>query len=96
MLVIEYPSDCQHLFDEHKEELSSVEFGRKGNIIGSSDTAIAMMTLTATLAPFITKIVIEIIKNKRNVSIKYNGNVVTGLSEKAAERIIKEMINNHD
>ena len=96
MLVIEYPGECQYLFDEYKEDFSSAHFGKKGNIVGTSDIAIAMMSLTVTLAPFVTKVLLEMIKNKRNVTIKINGNIVTGLSEKTAEKIIKELIESDD
>jgi hypothetical protein len=96
MLVIEYPSDCQYLFEENKDVFSSAHFGKKGNIVGTPDIAIAMMSITVALAPFFTKIILEMIKNKRKITIKYNGNIITGISEKTAEKIIAKMIKGDD
>lgn len=97
MLLIEYPGESQFLFeDTEKTTLNKITFGKKGNIVGTQDIAIAMMTLTTTLAPFITKIIIELIKNKREITIKMNGNTIAGLSEKTAEKIITDLIENND
>ncbi len=62
----------------------------------SSEIAHAMIVLSATTLPFLTKIVVELIRARKHVSIKHKGMELAGLSEDRAESILRNLLEHDD
>jgi hypothetical protein len=56
---------------------------------GGAEMVECLMTVTATLAPFVTKILLERIRAKRHVVVKVDGMEVRGLSESRVVELFK-------
>lgn len=93
MLMIEFLEKDIGYFEELKHELSKdVELMKKGNLTGYSDSLVALIGLSATTLPYIAKILIAMIENKRRVIVKYDGIEVSGISEKNADKLLNDLM----
>ncbi|MGY0710618.1 hypothetical protein [Azospirillum argentinense] len=93
MIILEFPSESKDVFNELIEHSpSSVVFAKKGNLSGTADLSVAMITAAGAIAPFVTKIVIEMLRTKRKISLKCKGIEVRGLSEETAKEIITRLM----
>ena len=94
MLLVEFHKSQIELFNEIKEKFGpDVQLGTKITFSGYSDGAIAIVTISTAITPFLTKVIIELIKNKRRVKLKYKGFEIDGVSEDTVKEIIENLGN---
>lgn len=92
-ITIESSESNKVIFEEYEANTGNhVDYISKDELLGGEIISF-ILALTASTAPFITKIIIQILKNKKGaVSINFNGKKITNLTEETAERIVEKLL----
>jgi len=93
-IVLELPKEDIALlklaFVDYPDQIEILETRR---LVGG-DLASALVYLTSVTVPFVVKVIVELIRARKNVSIKVDGVEVSGLSERNALRIVTQLSKN--
>lgn len=74
--------------DKHPKECELIQSKK---FQGQAETVQVLITISATVLPFVAKIIIEYIRAKKHVSLKYKGVEVKGISEKNIVEILEKL-----
>lgn len=61
---------------------------------GQADVITLVVTLTPVVLAFLGKVITEQLKSRKNVKIIYKGTQVSGVSEKNAQKILQDLLDN--
>ena len=93
MIVFEIEQGDKIYFKEFENKYpESVEIVASDSLIGVNDVIQIVIVLGPITLPFITKVAIELIKDRKKATIKWNGSEITGLTEKNAVEIFDKML----
>lgn len=92
-ILLELPKEDIQLVDELKRMFpDSVVSVSSEKFDASIELTELVLSLTIGTIPFITKIVIELIRARKHIKIKHKGLEVVGISEKNAEQLLRQII----
>jgi len=93
MIIIEIPIEEKATIDKYLTSLhKSINYSKIKKFDGSQDILQIAITLTSITIPFIAKIIIELIRSKKPISVKFKGREIKEIicnSEEEIKNILK-------
>ena len=93
MIAIEINKNDQNILNDlllkYPNEIQIIDTKQ---LIGDFGVMHATISLTSMTLPFVTKILLELIRSKKNVSLKYKGVEVKGISEKNVVDVLNNLL----
>lgn len=94
MITVEVAVNDIAVFDEIKAACADeITFARIKKFNGAQDIIQLIVAVTSITLPFITKIILEHIRSKKSISVKFKGIEIKGISEKNITRILNSILN---
>jgi hypothetical protein len=93
MLMIEMPSDDAEGLEEFaRTHPDSVTIARAKRFDGLSDLVQALVVLSPATLPFVSKMVVEKIRSRSKVVVKYRGMELRGLTDATVLEVFKDLL----
>ncbi len=93
MIALEVNQQDKKVFDDLAgKNIENVKILTVKRFDGTSDLIEAIVPLTISALPFITKIILEQIRSKKHVKIKHKGMEIRGISESNVVSIVEELM----
>jgi hypothetical protein len=91
-ILIETEPDGSSFAEFQKTFPDSIQIIASRHLDASQPPWQALVTLSYITVPLVAKILIEHIRSKKNITVKYKGVRLKGLSEATAEKILSDII----
>lgn len=93
MILLELsPTDKAHIEAEIKESTLDAQVLEKKNFNGQTEILEVLIVLSTSALPIIAKLIIERIRSRKHIEVKYKGLTIKGLSEKNTIDILGKLI----